>query len=168
MPIYEFYCVDCHRIFKFLSRKVDTEKVPACPRCGRAELERQVSLFAISRGRQEEGDDELEPDLDIDEAKLERAMESLAREAEGLDEDDPRQMGRLMRKLQESTGLKLNASMEEAIQRLEAGEDPDAIEESLGDVLEDENPFAASGPKRLKDLRRKLVPPPVDDALYDL
>ncbi len=50
MPVYEFYCPDCHAIFNFFSRRVDTETQPACPRCGRPELGRQASLFAISRG----------------------------------------------------------------------------------------------------------------------
>ena len=49
MPIYEFYCKDCHTIFNFFSRTVNTEKQPACPKCARPELERKMSVFAISR-----------------------------------------------------------------------------------------------------------------------
>ena len=54
MPIYEFYCRHCHRVFNFLSRAIDTEKTPACPRCGDAGLARRASAFAISKGRKEE------------------------------------------------------------------------------------------------------------------
>ena len=60
VPVYEFYCADCHTIFKFLSRRVNTEKSPACPQCGRPELDRQISIFAISKGasKDAEGDDD--------------------------------------------------------------------------------------------------------------
>ena len=53
MPIYEFYCADCHAVFSFLARKPDTEKRPKCPRCGRPNLHLKVSRFAISKGRSE-------------------------------------------------------------------------------------------------------------------
>src|SRR5574340_48099 len=102
MPVYEFYCGDCHTIFNFLSRQVNTQKRPVCPKCGRPELERQVSSFAFSRGRQEEANADM-PDLDED--KLERAMMGLAGEMQGMDENDPLQMAQLMRKLTEATGM---------------------------------------------------------------
>ena len=28
MPVYEFYCSDCHAILNFLSRQVNTDKRP--------------------------------------------------------------------------------------------------------------------------------------------
>jgi len=130
MPIYEFYCPDCHRIFNFFSRQVNTRKRPKCPRCGRPRLSRQVSIFAISRGRSEPEDAGL-PDLDPQ--QLERAMASLASEAEGLKDDDPRQMGRLLRKVYEATGLGLGSGLEEAVSRLEAGEDPDSAMRKEGE-----------------------------------
>jgi putative FmdB family regulatory protein len=165
MPIYEFYCPDCHTIFNFFSRRVNTDKRPSCPRCGRPELSRQVSLFAISRGRTEDTDGM--PDLD--DAQLERVMASMAGEVENIDEDDPRQAAQVMRKLFDATGLALTPAMEEAIHRMEQGEDPDRIEEELGDVLESEDPFALAGKKgSIGDLRRRLLPPKVDDTLYDL
>ena len=60
MPIYEFYCADCHTIYSFFSRRVNTEKIPACPdsRCGRTALARQVSLFSVSKGRADQGEDD--------------------------------------------------------------------------------------------------------------
>ncbi len=169
MPIYEFYCADCHTIFSFLSRTVNTTKRPDCPRCGRPKLERRVSRFAISKGRREasESDDAMP---DVDEDKLEQAMEQLANEAEGIDEDDPRQMARIMRKLCETTGLPMNEKMEEAVRRLEAGEDPDKIEEEMGDILDEENPFGGEDARsgRLRGLTRRLRPPHVDETIYDM
>ncbi len=174
MPIYEFYCADCHRVYSFLSKTVNTTKRPACPRCGRPKLERKVSRFAVGRRRTQteeapagsEGGENLPPGFD--EAKLEQAMGQLAGEAEGADEDDPRQMARMMRKLYDSTGLKLGRGMEEAMRRLEAGEDPETIEEELGDVLEGEEPLLGEGEGGLRGLSRKLKPPQVDETLYDL
>jgi putative FmdB family regulatory protein len=65
MPIYEFYCRDCHTIFSFFARRVDTETVPKCPKHARHKLRRQMSRFAISSGRSESpSGDGPEPDFD--------------------------------------------------------------------------------------------------------
>ena len=164
MPIYEFYCGPCHRVFNFLARRADTRKRPDCPRCGRAKLERRASSFAISKGRKEH---EGEGPSDLDERKLEQAMESLGREAEGLDEDDPRQAARLMRKLWDAAGLDLGPGMQDALRRMEAGEDPESLEEELGEALE-QDPFGAQPGSTLKRLRRKVGPPTVDPKLYEM
>lgn len=167
MPVYEFYCEDCHTVFNFRSRRVNTEKRPDCPRCGRPQLERQLSLFAISRGLTESDGADGMPDLD--EAAMERAMGALAQEAEGMDEDDPKQVARMMRKLFDASGMKVGGGMEEAIRRMEAGEDPDQIEQEMGDLLDEEEPFTAGGAKKQIDrLRKKYLPPKVDDTLYEL
>jgi len=164
MPVYEFYCTDCHTIFNFLSRRVNTDKRPPCPRCGRPELERQVSSFAVSKGQKEEpAADGLPPG--VDESKLEKALMGLAGEIEGVDENDPRQMARIMRKLTEAAGLNLGDGMEEAISRLEAGGDPEQVEAELGDLFDADNPFAPQG---IKGLRRKFIPPDHDGKLYTL
>ena len=167
MPIYEFYCTDCHTIFNFLSKRPDTTKRPACPRCGRPDLDREISRFAISKGRAEsgEGNDPLDG---VDEAKMERVFAELASESEGMNEDDPRQAARLMRKLYESTGMRMGAGMEEAMRRMEAGEDPDTIEDDMGDLLDSEESVFGEGRPRLGRLPEELRPPNVDDTLYDL
>jgi hypothetical protein len=86
-----------------------------------------------------------------------------------MSEDDPRQMARLMRKIYDSTGLQLGEGIEEAIRRMEAGDDPEKIEEELGDVMETEDPLLGTGGKKLgQALRRRLRPPTVDDTLYEL
>lgn len=166
MPIYEFYCQDCHTLFSFFSRRVDTETRPACPRCARPQLERRMSLFAISRGRSREpaGDDLPE----VDEARMERAMAGMAAELEGVNEDDPRAMGRMMRRLFDAAGMQMGPGMGEALRRMEAGEDPDQVEAELGEALESEDPLEARPRARLADLRRRLLPPQVDPHLYDL
>jgi putative FmdB family regulatory protein len=170
MPIYEFYCADCHAVFSFLSRLPNTKKRPACPRCDRPRLERRASAFAISRGRAEPSSDEGPPE-GFDEAKMEQVMAEMARDADQADENNPRHMARMMRKLFDGTGMQLGPGMEEAIRRMEAGDDPDKIEEEMGDLLagEEELPFAAGGGAAgLRALRRKLKPPSVDRTLYEL
>ncbi|MGA8261077.1 MAG: zinc ribbon domain-containing protein [Arenicellales bacterium] len=167
MPIYEFYCPDCHTVYNFYSRRINTDKVPVCPVAGENHrLRRQVSLFAISKGREEkEGDDMLD---NLDDDRLEKAMMSMAGEMENLDENDPRQAARMMRRLFDTTGLKLSGGMEEAISRMEAGEDAEQIEAEMGDMLEEEEPFAVKPRKLMDDLRRRYLPPKVDETLYDL
>jgi putative FmdB family regulatory protein len=183
VPIYEFYCADCHTVFSFLSKTINTTKQPDCPKCGRTKLDRRMSRFAFSKGRSEPVAEERDrPELPpgFDEAKMEQAMEALAHEAEGANEDDPRQMARMMRKLFDTTGLPLGSGMEEAIRRMEAGEDPDKIEEELGDLLDQEDPFGGEGDAgsagegghkasaaNLRAISRKIRPAKVDETLYD-
>jgi putative FmdB family regulatory protein len=168
MPIYEFYCEDCHTIFNFFSRRINTESVPSCPACGRAAMDRRPSVFAVTRGRKDE--DGEDPLGGMDESQMERVMASLAGDMEGIDEDDPRQAGRMMRKMFDAMGLKPGSGMAEAIHRMEAGEDPDRIEEEMGDVLEGEDPFGiiASPKAGLRDFRNRMLPPRIDKTLYDL
>jgi putative FmdB family regulatory protein len=167
MPIYEFYCRDCHTVFSFLSRGIGASRRPACPRCGKRDLPRRPSSFAISKGRKETEGGAEEGLPDIDESKLERAMAGMAGELESLDESDPKQAARLARRLYEAAGIPVAGGLEEAIRRMEAGEDPEAIEAEMGDVL-DADPFAAAPEKRIARLRRKMLPPTVDTTLYEL
>lgn len=165
MPIYEFYCADCHTIFNFFSRRINTQTVPRCPRCAQPKLERRMSIFSVSKGRKQDDNDPLG---NLDEDKMEQAMNALAGEMEGVDSEDPKQAVRMMRKLYDTTGLKMGAGMEEAMHRMEAGEDPEKIEQDMGSVLEEENPFVLKSQQGLSDLRRKYLPPNVDATLYDL
>ena len=50
MPIYEFLCPACNRIFSFMYPTMSGEEPPACPRCGSREMVTQLSLFAFVRG----------------------------------------------------------------------------------------------------------------------
>jgi hypothetical protein len=61
-------------------------------------------------------------------------------------------------------------SMQEALRRLEAGEDPDKLDEEMGDLLDDDDSmFGGEGESRtLGRVARRLRPPTVDETLYDL
>ncbi len=69
---------------------------------------------------------------------MEAEMMRFAAEMEHLDENDPKAMAGAVRKMTELAGEPVTPAMEEMIRRLEAGEDPDRIEEDLGDALEGE------------------------------
>ncbi len=135
MPIYEFLCSACNRIYSFHSFKVEPSRVPSCPRCGAEELVRVPSRFGIAAGRKSADDGGGD---DLDDPKMEREMMKLAAELEGMDENDPRQMAAAVRKMTEIAGEPVTPAMEEMIRRLEAGEDPERIEEELGDAIESE------------------------------
>jgi len=50
MPIYEYLCPHCNRIYSFYYATMTDAGAPTCPRCGATDLEREVSLFAFVRG----------------------------------------------------------------------------------------------------------------------
>lgn len=162
MPIYEYYCDRCNVIFNFYSSRVNTEKIPACPKCDKKELTKQISTFATIGKTKEESDEQF---AGLDESKMEHAFESLMREAEHINEDDPKQMASLMRKFTSKTGLHLGDSMEEALSRMEAGEDPEQVEKEMGDALNEEDFSLESMKKRVA---RHGNLPVHDEKLYDL
>jgi len=146
MPIYEFYCERCNTIFNFYSKSIHTNKQPICPKCKTRKLKRLLSSFSP-----------------FDDEKMEKAAGILAREAQNINEDDPKQAAHLMRRLSEMTGLDMGKGMKEAMKRLEAGEDPEKIEEEMGDILEEE-PFVLPE----KTPARKTSTPLKDETLYEL
>ncbi len=176
MPIYEFYSPDTHTVYSFFARSVlHGDAVPRCPDGDQHRMQRQVSSFAVIRSGDAEADDAYGPD----DAKMEAALNEVEREFRGIDENnpDPRQMGAMMRRLHEITGQRLPESMQEMMARLEAGEDPDALEDMFGDELEgDMEDYAgdreadadesASGKKLRALLRRRG--PKRDPNLYEL
>jgi hypothetical protein len=54
-----------------------------------------------------------------------------------LDENDPKSLGRWMRKMSEETGEDLGPEFDEVVGRLESGEDPESIERSIPDLMGD-------------------------------
>jgi putative FmdB family regulatory protein len=144
MPIYEFACPKCRRIFSFLSKLVNPGRLPACPRCGNKNLTKQVSRFATVKGLKEpaakpEAAEGGEPPMpDLDDPRVERAMSELEREMEHLDENNPKHMAHMMRKMKDLMPAgTMPEQLDVAIKRLEAGEDPEKIEADMGDVLGD-------------------------------
>lgn len=113
MPIYEYRCPECGMRGSKLQKMSDIS-VPACPRCGSA-MRRMVSKVAFLAGE-------------------EARMEKLADPAEWGDfnEDDPKSLGKMMRKMGEEMGEDLGDEFREVVERLEGGDDPEAIERDIG------------------------------------
>ena len=138
MPVYEFLCRSCNKIYSFHSFKVNPDKTPSCPKCSADDLRRVPSRFGINASRKTDQESAGEDGADLDDPRMEREMMRLAAELEGMDENDPRQMAAAVRRMTEIAGEPVTPAMEEMIKRLEAGEDPEKVEEELGDALEDE------------------------------
>lgn len=49
MPIYEYHCLDCKKLFSFLVGVVAESGKPVCPRCGGEELTKLISRTARIR-----------------------------------------------------------------------------------------------------------------------
>jgi len=130
-------------IFNFLSKRVDPEKTPTCPKCGNKKMARQVSRFVSPRGVSEpaakseaEGDDMPMPNFD--DPKVMRVMSEMERDMEHLDENNPKHMAYMMRKMKDIMPSNvMPKEMDVAIKRLEKGEDPEKIEEDMGDAFKD-------------------------------
>ena len=173
MPIYEFYCPDCHTVFSFFSATVDTAARPACPRCRRPELGRRPSRFATLRSG---ATGEAEPDADdpfagIDDERMERAFEALSGEFEALDgaeEPDPRQLSRLLRRFTDLTGLEAGPKLRDVLDRLERGEDPDALEAEMGAGDEGDENLAEFFRLKKQMLGRHSKDPRIDETLHFL
>ncbi len=141
MPIYEFACPKCRVIFNFLSKRINPEQSPACPKCGNKKMLKQMSRFAMTKGlaeptAQSEGDPGAEPMPDLDDPRVERAMHELERDMDHIDENNPRHMAHMMRKMKDLMPPgSVPKELDIAIKRLESGEDPEKIEEDMGDVL---------------------------------
>lgn len=166
MPIYEFYCPECNTIFNFFSVTPDTESCPACPKCEKDILRRKVSMFATLKHK---GDEECTPFDGMDEEKMEKAMEGLAGEMEGMeDSEDPRAMARFMKKFSQATGMEMGPKMEDFMHRLEAGEDPESLESEMGDAGLDDEDALKEFFKLKKEAVRKRTKPNVDETLYFL
>ena len=143
MPIYEFACPKCRRIFSFLSKRVNPDRPPTCPKCGHKKLKKEISRFAMIRGAKEpagkpEADAGEPPMPDLDDPRVERAMMEMERDMEHLDENNPKHMAHMMRKMKDLMPPgSMPKELDTAIKRLEAGEDPEKIEADMGDVLGD-------------------------------
>lgn len=163
MPIHEFHCPHCNRVFSFLARSPSAaRRKPACPKCGRRGMHKRMSRFGMIAGGRRPSTDEAGPGPDRrrspgEEARMEREMMRLAREMESIDENNPRQLAAAMRRMSDVTGEPLDGQTDELIRRLKAGEDPEKVEEEMASVFGDEDSAGGRG-----------AGPSHDDGLYDL
>lgn len=128
MPIYEYRCQDCGRKVSIFWRSLSAvdEKSARCDRCGSRRLVRLASRVRVMRGA---GSSDFDAGGGDD---------ALLDEMAGLDENDPRALGRFMRKMAQESGEDLGPEFDEVVTRLERGEDPEQIEKSMGDLFGDD------------------------------
>ncbi len=119
MPIYEYRCLDCGRKLSVFWRSRHDVKPVSCRRCGSDRLVRMVSRVRLMRSEESRLDDL------ADEAML-----------ADLDENDPRSLGRWMRRMSQELGEDLGPEFDEIVGRLEAGESPEEIEKSMPELAD--------------------------------
>ena len=163
MPIYEFACPRCRVIFSFLSKRIEPERKPACPKCGGKQLAKEISRFAMLKGGGEDGDPEGDAGMpDLDDPRVKQALGEIEREMGSLDEGNPRQMAHLMRKMRDIMPAgAVPKDLDMAIKRLEQGEDPEKIEEDMGDIFGEMFGEEGNGGGSARDAYTR------DDTLYD-
>ncbi len=191
MPIYEYYCPDNNRIYSFYARTLaQGQTTPRCPDNPAFRMRRILSPFALT-GRTRKGQDERPAGPDAgggaaestgdaaEDARMEAAMSAMEGEFANVDENDPRAMARMMRRMSELTGEKLDGEMEEVVRKLEEGADPDELESQMGDAMggsEDDDLGGGEGgegqpPADPKEPRHRFRlhrgPPSRDPKLYD-
>lgn len=117
MPNYEYRCLNCKRRFEvYLSYNEYGKQSLRCPHCNSEQVQRRIGRIRFARS---------------EESRLESLADpsSLA----GL-EDDPKAMARMMRQMSSETGEDLGPEFDEVMDRLESGQSPDEIEESMPDM----------------------------------
>jgi len=115
VPIYEYRCGGCARRVSVFQRSIQSSAAVACPHCGSHDLTRLISRVAVMRSEESRLDD-LASDAGLAD----------------LDERDPRSLARWARRMSREMGEELGPEFDEVVERLEAGEMPDDLDEGEG------------------------------------
>ncbi len=181
MPIYEYFCPRNNTIYQFYAKTlVQGRTIPKCPDNPVFPLVKMLSPFAVTkRGKGAgENDGPASPGSAVanagEDPRLEAAMTAMESEFSNVDENDPRAMGRMMRRMAELTGEKIDGDMEEVVRKLEEGADPDSLEEQFGSAEPDADEPGDGAPGEANPVREarhrfraRRLPPTRDPKLYD-
>ena len=118
MPTYDFVCNTCDKRFEVFMTFSEYGKRPvACSHCGSREVRRRMTKVRIAKS--EEG-----------------RMDAVADEFSGMEglEEDPKALGKMMRKMGGQMGEDLPPEFDDVVDRLEAGQSPEEIESALPDL----------------------------------
>jgi len=118
MPTYDFICNNCNERFDvFLTFAEYGKKKVSCTHCKSKNVRRRMTKVRIAKS---------------DEGR----MESMADDFSGFEglEDDPKAMGRMMRKMGKEMGEELPPEFNEVVDRLEKGQSPEEIEKEIPDL----------------------------------
>jgi len=120
MPLYDYRCQNCkNRVSIRQSYAEYGVKAVTCPVCGSQKLSRLINKVRIAKSEDRRMDDMSDPSFLGD-----------------VDENDPKSLARAMRKMGSEMGEDLPPEFDEITSRLEAGEDPESIEESMPELRE--------------------------------
>ncbi len=116
MPIYEYFCLDCRKRVSVFFRTMSAASSTAahCPQCDGVRLHRLVSRVAVMKSEESRLENMADPSM-----------------MSGLESEDPRALASFMRQMSNEMGEPIDPEMSEMIGRLEAGESPEAIEQSM-------------------------------------
>jgi putative FmdB family regulatory protein len=105
MPIYEYRCRKCAKRFSVLTLRVSERVTPECPKCGGRAADRLMSRFAMPKSEEARLDSLADPSSLGD-----------------LDENDPKSVGRWMRKMGREMGDDLGGEdFDEMMDEVESG-----------------------------------------------
>jgi putative FmdB family regulatory protein len=117
MPTYDYRCQDCQRRFSvFMTFAEYGNKTVTCPHCKGIHVTRKIGKVRIARSTDSDLTDLPDPS-----------------NLEGL-EEDPRALGKMMRKMSQQVGEDLPPEFDEVVGRLEKGQSPEEIERDLPDL----------------------------------
>jgi putative FmdB family regulatory protein len=117
MPIYQYRCLNCKKRFEvLLSYQEYGEKSIHCPHCSSDQVQRRIGRIRIAKSEESRLDSLTDPSG-----------------LEGL-EDDPRALGKMMRKMGNEMGEEVGPEFDEVVDRLEAGQSPEDIEKAIPDL----------------------------------
>lgn len=118
MPIYDYVCQNCGKRFDiYLSYSEYGSRNVACLHCGSENVRRRLGRVRVAKSEDSRLDDMSDDFSDM----------------EGL-EDDPKAMGRMMRKMGAEMGEDLPPEFDDVVDRLESGQSPEDIEQALPDL----------------------------------
>ncbi len=125
MPVYEYRCQDCHRLVRLTFTFSEYGKVePVCTFCNSHNLTRRIGRVVLAKS---------------EDTRMDTLMDDSA--LAGLDEDDPRSLGKFMRKMSNEMGEDMGDEFNEVVDRLEKGESPESIEHSMPDLGANDSPM---------------------------
>jgi putative FmdB family regulatory protein len=119
MPIYRYRCQNCTKRFEvFLSYQEYGVKTILCPHCNSDNVRRRIERVRVAKS---------------EESRLDSLTDTS--DLEGL-ENDPRALGKMMRKMSNEMGEEIGPEFNEVVDRLEAGQSPEDIEKDIPDLGE--------------------------------
>ncbi len=117
MPTYQYRCEECSKRFElFMTYDEYGAKQVVCPYCESTSVQRRIGRIRIAKSEEGRLDDLADPSM-----------------LDGL-EDDPKALGRMMRKMSNEMGEDMGPEFDEVIDRLESGQSPEDIEEALPEL----------------------------------